>query len=110
MTLTRQAQLLNPLHAGWYYFSHVRLHYSTRNYAAAIADIQRAGMPDFYWTHVLMATARSQPGLADAYASLARIRIINPGLSARAELRKWNAAADDLENIMGGLHKAGLVE
>jgi len=35
---------------------------------------------------------------------------VKPNFSARIELRKWNAAAADLEHILDGLRKAGLRE
>ena len=41
--LSRQAQQLNPLHPGWYYFSFARYHYDRHEYEETIADMQRAG-------------------------------------------------------------------
>ena len=106
--LSRRAQLLNPLHPGWYFFSLVRLHYSQRRYAEVVADIQRIGMPHFYWSHLLAAAALGQLGDPEAPAALARIFAVKPNFSARGELRKWNAAPDDLEHILQGLRRAGL--
>ena len=108
--LSRRAQRLNPLHAGWYNFSFARLHYSQKAYGETIADIQRVGMPHFYWTHLLAAAAQGQLAHPDANASLKRIFAIKPDFSARAELRKWNTAPPDLEHILDGLRKAGLRE
>ncbi len=108
--LSRRAQQLNPLHPGWYHFSFARLHYNQRAYENVIADVQRAGMPHFYWTHLLRAAAQGQLGHGDAGASLARIYEVKPDFKARAELQKWNAAPHDLEHIIQGLLKAGLRE
>ncbi|MGE0222815.1 MAG: winged helix-turn-helix domain-containing tetratricopeptide repeat protein [Acetobacteraceae bacterium] len=108
--LSRRAQRLNPLHPGWYYFSSARLHYHQRAYREAVVDVQKSGMPDFYWAHLLMAAARGQLGQTEAGASLARIFQIKPDFSARVELRKWNAAPYDLEHLLEGLRKAGLHE
>ena len=108
--LSRQAQQLNPLHPGWYYFSFSRYHYDRREYAETIADMQRAGYPDFYWTHLLNAAALGQMQRPEAAASLARIFEIKPDFSARAELAKWNASPDDFDHLMDGLCKAGLDE
>jgi TolB-like protein/DNA-binding winged helix-turn-helix (wHTH) protein/tetratricopeptide (TPR) repeat protein len=108
--LSRRAQQLNPLHPSWYYFSFARLHYSQKAYEEVIADTEKVGLPHFYWTHLLRAAALGQLGRAEAPDSLARIFEIKPTFSARGELRKWNAAPDDLEHILEGLRKAGLGE
>lgn len=108
--LTRRAQQLNPLHPGWYHFSFARLHYHEKNYESVIADVQRTGLSHFYWMHLLDAASKGQLGRADAGASLARIFAIKPDFVARTELRKWNAAPDDLEHIVEGLRRAGLRE
>ena len=106
--LSRSAQQLNPLHPSWYHFTFARLHYNQKNYVQTIADIQKIGLPHFYWTHMLTAAAKGQLGHTDAAAALARIFELKPGFSARVELQKWNAAPADLEHIVDGLKKAGL--
>lgn len=106
--LSRRAQQLNPLHPGWYHFSFARLHYDQRNYEQTIADVEKIGLPHFYWTHMLSAAAKGQLGHPDAAQSLSRIFEVRPGFSAQIELRKWNAAPADLEHIVEGLRKAGL--
>lgn len=108
--LSRRAQQLNPLHPTWYYFSSARLHYHQRAYDKVISDVQRIGLPHFYWTHLLDAASRGQLGRPDAGESLARLFEIRPAFSARLELQKWNAAPDDLNHIIDGLRKAGLRE
>jgi TolB-like protein len=106
--LSRQAQLLNPLHPGWYHFSFCRYHYDKRSYQEALADVQRASMPDFYWTHLLSAASLGQLGKPEARASVDRIFQLKPKFSAAAELEKWNAAPRDFDHLMEGLRKAGL--
>jgi len=106
--LSRRAQQLNPLHPSWYFFSFARLHYSQKNYEQTIADVEKIGLPHFYWTHMLTAAAKGQLSHADAAAALARIFEVKPDFSARVELQKWNAAPADLEHIVDGLKKAGL--
>ncbi len=108
--LTRRAQRLNPLHPGWYHFSVARLHFSQGRYHETIADVQRMGLPHFYWAHLLACAALGHMGSTEAAEVLNRIMEIKPDFSARGELRKWNAAPDDFEHIMTGLRKAGLRE
>ena len=108
--LSRRAQQLNPLHPSWYHFSFARLHYHQEAYEKVISDVQRIGLPHFYWTHLLDGASKGQLGRPDASESLARIFEIKPNFSARVELQKWNAAPKDLEHIMEGLRKAGLRE
>lgn len=105
--LSRRAQVLNPLHPGWYYFSHARLEYNRKAYESTIAAIQKIGLAHFYWTHLLDAAAKGQLGRADASKALSMILEIKPNFSARVELRRWNASPDDLDHIMEGLRKAG---
>lgn len=106
--LSRRAQALNPLHPGWYNFSFARLHYSRNNYEQTIADVEKIGLPHFYWTHMLTAAAKGQLGQKDAGDALARIFDVKPNFSAHVELQKWNAAPLDLKHILDGLTKAGL--
>ena len=107
VALSKRAQLLNPLHPGWYHFSFARLHYHQRNYAETIIDVEKIGMPYFYWTHLLTAASKGQLGAPDAGEALARMFAIKPNLSLRVELKKWNAAPDDMAHILEGLAKAG---
>jgi len=108
--LSMRAQQLNPLHPSWYHFSFARLHYHQEAYDKVISDVQKIGLPHFYWTHLLDGASKGQLGRPDASESLARIFEIKPNFSARVELQKWNAAPKDLEHIMAGLRKAGLRE
>jgi TolB-like protein len=108
--LVRRAQQLNPLHAGWYHFSFARKNYDERNYEEVIADMQRAAMPNFFWTHMLAAAAKGQLGHPDAAAFMMEAYRLKPDLVPREMLLKWNAAPGDLLHLMEGLYKAGVVE
>ncbi|AXS41189.1 tetratricopeptide repeat protein [Breoghania sp. L-A4] len=105
--LSARAQQLNPLHPGWYHFSLARLHYHQCLYEEMLVDVQRISMPNFYWTHILNAAALGQLGREDAAASLAMMKRVKPGISAAAEMRKWNLAPHDFTHIMDGLRLAG---
>ena len=111
LELSLRAQELNPLHPGWYHFSAVRFHYDVGNYEETLADLQKVGMSDFYWTHLFAAAALGQLGRIDeAAVSLGTMLALKPDCSPRKELQKWNAAPEDLEHLMEGLSKAGLKE
>ena len=105
--LSRRAQELNPLHPGWYYFSFARRDFNRKAYEDAIRSVEKIGLPDFYWTHLLDAAAKGQLGRPDAGKALSRLLEIKPNFSAFLELRKWNASQEDLEHIVDGLRKAG---
>ncbi len=108
--LSKQAQQLNPLHPGWYFFSFARYHYDQRNYAETLAYVERINIPHFYWAQLLNAAASGQFERDDAALFLKRVFEIKPDFIARAELQKWTAAPEDLEHILEGLQKAGLAE
>lgn len=105
--LSKRAILLNPLHPGWYHFSYARMHYHQRRYEDMLVDVQRISMPNFYWTHLLNAAALGQLGRAEAARSLTLMHVVKPGISAVAEMRKWNVAPRDYEQILDGLRQAG---
>jgi len=105
--LSRRAQELNPLHPGWYYFSFARLDYNRKAYDGTIRWLEKIGLPNFYWTHLLDAAAKGQLGRPDAGKALSRILEIKPNFSAHLELRKWNASPADFDHIMEGLRRAG---
>ena len=59
---------------------------------------------------MLNAAAQGQLGDDQAATSLGEVYELKPDFSAIAELKKWNAAPDDLEHLLEGLRKAGLKE
>ena len=107
LELSTRARQLNPLHPGWYHFSSVRYHIAKGNYAEAVADVERCGMPNFYWCYVFKAAALGHLGSPEAGAALARLDDLTPGLDIHATLGKWNAEPSDLEHLLQGLRKAG---
>jgi TolB-like protein len=109
--LTRRAIALNPLHPGWYHFCFARKHLAEHDHAAAIADVRKINLPDFYWSWLIEAAALGHMGETKGAAdALEKIRALVPGFDPRAELHKWNATPDDFEHIMEGLRKAGYTD
>jgi TolB-like protein len=110
IALTRQAMALNPLHPGWYYFSFAHYHYDQRDYSQVVADVEKADMPHFYWTHLMKAAALGQLGNTERAAdALARMRELKPGISAREEIEKWTGTPDFAAHLLEGLKKAGQI-
>jgi len=105
--LSLRARELNPMHPGWYYFATARWHYDAGRYEAALADMQKTGMADFYWAQMFGVAAQGQLGDTDAAEALARLFTLKPDLSPVAELRKWNTAPRDLDHLLDGLRRAG---
>ncbi len=103
--LAKRAQALNPLHPGWYFFTFARYHYDQKNYEAALSDVERIGMPHFYWTHLLKAAVQGQLGHPEGAASLAQVVALKPDFDASDELDKWNTASADKAHIMEGIQK-----
>jgi adenylate cyclase len=109
--LTRRAIALNPLHPAWYYFCFARKHLIEGDYAAALADVRKINLPDFYWSWLIETVVFGHLGDADrASNALARLESLMPDFSARDELYKWNTDPESTTQILHGLAKAGYVE
>lgn len=105
--LSKRAQVLNPLHPGWYHFSPALLSYHQGRYQDMLQDVQRISMPNFFWTHLLNAAALGRMGKEEAGASLSLMHEAQPGVSAATEMKKWIVSQEKFENLMLGLRKAG---
>ena len=109
--LTRRAIALNPLHPGWYHFCFARKHLANGDDAAALADVRKTDLPDFYWYWLIMAAALGHMGDKERAAkALEKLTALMPGFSARDELYKWSTEPDDRDRILAGLDKAGYRE
>ena len=109
--LTRRAIALNPLHPGWYHFCFARKHLADGDDAAALADVGKTDLPDFYWFWLIKAAALGHMGDKERAAkALAKLTALMPGFSARDELYKWSTEPDDRDRILAGLDKAGYRE
>jgi len=109
--LTRRAIALNPLHPGWYHFCFARRHLADGENAAALADVRKTDLPDFYWYWLIKAAALGHMGDKEQAAkALAKLTALMPGFSARDELYKWSTEPDDRDQILAGLDKAGYRE
>jgi len=109
--LTRKAIVLNPLHPGWYYFSFARKHFADGDYAAAVTDVRKINLPNFYWSWLIKAAALGLMGEKEAGKdAVDRLNTLVPGFSAQKELYKWNTQKEDVDQFMLGLENAGYQE
>jgi len=109
--LTRRAIALNPLYPGWYHFCFARKYLADGDYGAALAEVRKTDLPDFYWFWLIEAAALGHMGDKERAAkALAKLTALMPGFSARDELYKWSAEPDDRDRILAGLDKAGYRE
>jgi TolB-like protein/Tfp pilus assembly protein PilF len=111
LTLMKNAAALNPNMPGWlnipFYFDH----YRRGEFEQALLRARRINMPEWYWTHVLLAAAYGQLGRRkEAESSLAKLLALRPDFkqSAREILHVRLKTEALLDLTLHGLRKAGL--
>ncbi len=109
--LLEQANEINPSIGKWIYIAYAIDKYRRRDYVGALADAQRAQMPDFRRDPFVTTIALAQVGrIDDAKVSLARMLELHPEFADDpwGECRKWNWSEDLIADILDGFEKAGL--
>jgi TolB-like protein/Tfp pilus assembly protein PilF len=108
--LIRRAMERNPHHPGWFRLMFGFEEYRAANYRAAIEEIAKANVPDFFWSSVLAAAAHGQLGESRAARSaLDDLLAQKPEFAQSAEelIGRWFDPRS-VEHFMDGLRKAGL--
>lgn len=114
--LIDRAVALNPFlpPESGYGFALSHYYYRGGEYERALAAAQKINLPDFVWTHILVASAHAKLGhLAEAKTAARRIQEVQPGfslLSFPEEARVWNLAEPAIRQLCEGLRKAGVPE
>lgn len=101
----------NPILPGQYRLGLFLARYAADDYAAALIEAKRIGIPDTVFGHIALAMAHAKLGQADeARAAVDRILAIDPayGDHVRQDLAKRNVAPELIEAVAGGLRLAGL--
>lgn len=111
LALIRQVLELNPHHPGWYRFAFVVDHCLRGEWREALAEAQAINMPEYYPTHVYVATSAARLGLGDvARGAVDELLSLFPDFveRGRAELSKWYPDEELLDSVFEGLRLAGL--
>ena len=105
-----RAARLNPRHPGGYWFAPFYNAYRQGNYRGAVDIGLKIDLPEFFATHLALASAYGQLGEHDAAATCVRelLRLKPDFISTvRDELGKW-FSSDFVKHQLDGLRMAGL--
>ncbi len=112
--LLERAIELNPHHQTWYHIPYFYDAYRQGKDEDALAAARRINMPGFFWTHLMLAAAYGQLGMAsEAASAVATLRELWPGYNIQMMVdlhRLWNYEEDVIDRMAEGLRKAGLPE
>ena len=111
LALLKKAMALNPSDPGWYRFPGAWVHWWKGEYTEALAEAKKINMPDFVWTHELLAVTYAGLGRKDeAAAAVADVLRLRPDMpvAVRAEWRKWNAPEEVIDRAIADLRRAGM--
>ena len=114
LSLMERAVELNPHHQTWYFIPPFYDALKQGDDGAALAIAQRINMPGFFWTHLMLAAAYGQLGMAsEAAGAVATLQELWPGYTIQMMVglhRVWNYEEDVIDRMADGLRKAGLPE
>jgi TolB-like protein/cytochrome c-type biogenesis protein CcmH/NrfG len=105
-----RAAELNPRHPGSYWFPLFYNAYRKGDYRGALSAALKINLPDFFYTHVVIAAAYGQLGDREAAGeALRELLVLRPDftLTGRDDLAKWYPP-ELVDHLIDGLRKAGL--
>ena len=108
--LVERALQMNPNHPGWFWFPLASNAYRKREYQAALGYALKINLPNFLWTHTLLAAIYGQLGQREEAAkAVEELLKLNPQ-AAPIVRRAWRGRyqAEIAEHLIEGLRKAGL--
>ncbi len=111
MPMMEEAFVRNPILPGHYRIGPYLARYMAGDYAAALIEAGRIGIPDTVFGHMALAMAHAKLGHArEAGAEVERILEIDPayGQHLRQDLAKRNLAPELIEAVASGMRLAGL--
>lgn len=111
LALVKKAMALNPSHPDWYRLPVAWVYWWKGEYGEAVAEAKKINMPDYFWTHKLLAVIYAGLGRKDeaatAVANVLKLRPDMP-LAIRAEWRKWNVPEEVIDRVIADLRRAGM--
>ncbi len=108
--LVERALQLNPNHPGWFWFPLATNAYRKRDYQAALGYALKINLPNFLWTHTLLAAIYGQLGQQEE-AGKAVQELLKLNLQAAQIVRRaWRGRYEPelAQRLIEGLRKAGL--
>jgi len=106
--LVERALQLNPNHPGWFWFPLSFNAYRKRDYQGALGYALKINLPNFYWTHMLLAAIYGQLGQGEeAGKAVQELLKLNPH-AARMLGGTRIFGPELVEHLIEGLRKAGL--
>jgi len=109
--LAERAMELNPHHPGWYRFSSCLNAYRKKDYRTALDIALKINMPSYFYSHAVTAAIYGQLGEREAaQGALRELLAQKPDFAAaaREEWARWDPRGEIIEEMLEGLHKAGL--
>jgi TolB-like protein/DNA-binding SARP family transcriptional activator/Flp pilus assembly protein TadD len=106
-----EAISLNPYHPGWWHYPTLIHDYIRGDYIAALAEAEKLGLPDFFWSPAMFAAIYGQLGRpAEAKKAVTDLLGLNPDFVERPRfyIGAYVFSDETVEQLIGGLQKAGL--
>lgn len=111
LALVKKAMALNPSHPDWYRMPGAWVHWWKGEYGEALTEAKRIYMPDYFWSHKLLAVIYAELGRKEeAAAAVANVLKLRPDMpvTVRAEWRKWNVPEKVIDRAIADLRRAGM--
>jgi adenylate cyclase len=111
LALIKKAMALNPSYPRWYHFPVAWVHCWKGEYGQALAEAKKIDMPDYFWTHKLLAVSYAGLGRKkEAAAAVANVLKLRPDMpvAVREEWRKWNVPDEVIDRVIADLRRAGM--
>jgi len=102
---------LNPSYPRWYHFPVAWVHCWKGEYGQALAEAKKIDMPDYFWTHKLLAVSYAGLGRKkEAAAAVANVLKLRPDMPVAVgeEWRKWNVPDEVIDRVIADLRRAGM--
>jgi tetratricopeptide (TPR) repeat protein len=107
----KRAIAMSPIYPSWYHLPIAWTYYANGDYPAASAEAKKVDMPDYFWTHQLLAAIYGAMGRQDdARAPVAKLLELYPAFpqEVRQIWKKWNVPDFVIDKVTKDLRRAGM--